>query len=220
MRDSDRVQVYNTKFNNLAAITGWDNAALRWAYQRGLSARIKDKMVYSTIPVTLAGYRALVIEIDNRYWRREDKKCCDSRTSSITALRENKMRKTTSNQRSGSSFSSVNSNPASSSAHTSANKRSSNLFKKKPQGSSNWNQGSGMSTQSRTPPAYAKNLRDDGKLTPAEHPPRTNLKLCMFCGEKHKLKDCNLKNACNAAKGRSPQLQEPVFSATSAVSGN
>ena len=170
-------------------------------------------MIYLTIPITLAGYRALVMEIDNRYWRCEDEKHCDSRTSSITALRENKTRKTASNQRSGSSFFSASSNPASSSAHTSANKRFPNFVKKKPQGS-------GMSTQSCTLPAYAKNLGDDSKLTPAECTPCTNLKLCMFCGGKHKLEDCNLKNAHNAAKGCSSQLQESVFSATSVVLRN
>ena len=61
---------YTLEFRNLAADSGWDDTALRSAYQRGLSEKIKDLLVRDT-PTSLNELSALVHRLDDRLRERQ-----------------------------------------------------------------------------------------------------------------------------------------------------
>ncbi|KAJ3965297.1 hypothetical protein EV361DRAFT_966927 [Lentinula raphanica] len=52
MRNDEKVGAYNIKFNTLAAASGWDVNALRWAYQKGLAPRLKDEIAQNVTTVS------------------------------------------------------------------------------------------------------------------------------------------------------------------------
>jgi hypothetical protein len=217
MKENEQVRKYNTRFNTLAAMTGWDDIALKWAYQRGLATRIKDEMVHGPTPATLSAYRAKVLEIDNRYWRREEERKREvARTSGGGSGG-----KTSSPTKKGS--------PNSSSQNNSSQNSGWNKPNNNPQGSGQqpkkpWNNnkpapsGSGFnksaSSASSTPKPYANLLGADGRLKPSEVERRKKANLCMICGSnRHKADSCDKKRSGDS-RGRAASTEESATNPT------
>ncbi|KAJ3964520.1 hypothetical protein EV361DRAFT_978062 [Lentinula raphanica] len=172
MRNDDKVGAYNIKFNTLAAASGWDVNALRWAYQKGLAPRLKDEIARMPEPRTLSEYRREVLRLDNRYWHREEEKKRESHRFSEPSdpkkgkkdgkkpVPFNSSQNSGANQSSSSSGSNFNNQKKFSNSNN--NKcNSGNKFPKK---------------------LIADNLGSDGKLTPAEREHHKKFNLCLFCG--------------------------------------
>lgn len=74
MRDTERIAMFIVRFNQLAALTRWDDAALAHRFYRGLPSRIKDELSRIEHPDSLVGIREAARRIDSRYWRREEER--------------------------------------------------------------------------------------------------------------------------------------------------
>ena len=89
MKDYHHIARYNVEFNEYAALTGYNDQALYTRYYKGLAPRLKDGLVYSGKPTTLAGLRTLAQALDLRYWERKDeerpKGATTAQSSSSTA---------------------------------------------------------------------------------------------------------------------------------------
>lgn len=72
MRDHHHITRYNVEFNEYAALTGYNDHALYTRYYKGLAPRLKDALVFSGKPTTLAGLRTRAQALDLRYWERKD----------------------------------------------------------------------------------------------------------------------------------------------------
>ncbi|KAG5331584.1 hypothetical protein C0989_007895 [Termitomyces sp. Mn162] len=72
MRDNERFTTFIVRFKREAYETGWNyNAlrfALRFALRRALPQRIKDVLHLAPKQTTYNGYKALVTQVDQRYW--------------------------------------------------------------------------------------------------------------------------------------------------------
>ena len=66
MKETDMIHKYMIKFSSLAASANWDQAALQWAFRRGLASRLKDDLAcLPTPPTTLASLHREVQCLDN-----------------------------------------------------------------------------------------------------------------------------------------------------------
>ncbi|THH20972.1 hypothetical protein EUX98_g8483 [Antrodiella citrinella] len=74
MRDTERIAMYIVRFNQLAALTRWDDAALAHRFYRGLPARIKDELARQEHNNDLNGVRDAARRVDARYWQREEER--------------------------------------------------------------------------------------------------------------------------------------------------
>jgi len=72
MQDHHHITKYNIEFNEYATITGFDKRALFAKYYKGLAPCIKDSLVYSSQPDTLAALRTHAMNLELRYWERKD----------------------------------------------------------------------------------------------------------------------------------------------------
>jgi hypothetical protein len=72
MHDHHHITKYNADFNEYATITSSDKRALYAKYYKGLAPRIKDGLVFSGRPNTLAELRVQTINLDLRCWERKD----------------------------------------------------------------------------------------------------------------------------------------------------
>ena len=72
MKDHHHITRYNVEFNEYAALTGYNDHALYTRYYKGLAPRLKDALVYSGKPTTLAGLCTRAQALDLRYWERKD----------------------------------------------------------------------------------------------------------------------------------------------------
>ena len=52
MHTNEQVRKYNIRFNTLAALTNWNESALKWAYKNGLVDHIKDELARIPEPAT------------------------------------------------------------------------------------------------------------------------------------------------------------------------
>ncbi|KAJ3738097.1 hypothetical protein EV360DRAFT_90835, partial [Lentinula raphanica] len=152
------VGAYNIKFNTLAAASGWDVNALRWAYQKGLAPRLKDKIACMPEPQTLSEYRREVLQLDNHYWRREEER---KRKSHWFSEPSDPKKGKKDGKKPVPSNSSQNSG-----ANQSSSSSGSNFNNQKKFGNSNNNKGN--SGNKFLKKSIADNLGSDGKLTPAE----------------------------------------------------
>lgn len=64
------VAQYAIEFRTLAAETKWDSGALRAAFRKGLTDRIKDELVYKDSPEDLEKFIELCVRLDLRYHER------------------------------------------------------------------------------------------------------------------------------------------------------
>ena len=72
MKDSHHIARYNVEFNEYSGQTRYNDHALYTRYYKGLAPRLKDALVLSGKPETLAELRTLTQALDIRYWERKD----------------------------------------------------------------------------------------------------------------------------------------------------
>ena len=125
------------------------------------------------------------------------------------------------------STSSPNSPNSSSSPSSSSGQTKQNFSGKKNNNNRNWkgNSNSGSSGQSNAsgsnaPKLHAKHLGPDGKLKPEELEWHQKFKLCLFCGGKHKLEECNVWKVQASASACTATSQEPELPAIAEVPEN
>lgn len=85
MKDHHHIARYNVEFNEYAALTGYNDQALYTRYYKGLAPRLKDALVFSGKPATLAGLRTRAQALDLRYWERKDEDRPKASTSQSTS---------------------------------------------------------------------------------------------------------------------------------------
>ncbi|KAG5329065.1 hypothetical protein C0989_010172, partial [Termitomyces sp. Mn162] len=73
MRDNERFTTFIVRFEREAYETGWNYNALRFALRRALPQRIKDVLRLAPKQTTYDGYKALVTQVDQRYWEDRSK---------------------------------------------------------------------------------------------------------------------------------------------------
>jgi Retrotransposon gag protein len=71
MKESQHISTYIVNFMRLSSQLGFNEEALSCLFYHGLPERIKDQIALTDKPVTYDGLRALVQNIDSRYWRRK-----------------------------------------------------------------------------------------------------------------------------------------------------
>jgi hypothetical protein len=165
MLDHHHITKYNVDFNEHSAITGFGERALYAKYYKGLAPRIKDGLVYTGRPATLADLRAQAINLDLRYWERHDEDKYKESSSQST--------KTSSGTTSSTTNASSSSRQKSSRASTS---RSSTPA-------------TNLSTPSAKKLDLSKVLGPDGKLLPEEKERRKKNGLCIICASKDHMAD-------------------------------
>lgn len=162
MKNHYHITKYIVEFNELAAITGYDERALYSNFYRGLAPRIKDGLAISGKPTTLDELRTKSQALDLRYWERKDEERYQNpSTSSKTA--------------STSSSSTAPNVNKSQSTSTSTKSRSATP----------------ADTTKTKAPDLSKILGPDGKLLPAEKERRRKNNLCLICAAKdHHAEQC------------------------------
>ena len=173
MRDKDHVSRYRRRFDELAKITGWNNAALASQFYAGLPRRIKDAFAVRTSPrpKDLSALASIALAIDENYWLNRAEQGLDSSNNNNESR---KAQKTTSTSTPNSSKKTTTT--------TTATKKSSN-FTSTPARSS------GQSSSAAND--ISKHLGANGKLTEAEKKRRMDNDLCVYCGKPgHKAADC------------------------------
>ena len=161
MKDYHHLNKYNIEFNEYTTITGFNECALYAKYYKGLAPRIKDSLVYSSHPATLARLQEQAQELDLRHWEWKD---------------EEKYQPSVPKASSSASWSSGTSSAMSTypslKSSASKNSRSSTLS---------------SSTASSSMPKtsdLSKVLGPDGKLLPKEKECHCKNNLCLMCGSK------------------------------------
>ena len=206
MKHSDKISTYLVRFDSYAAITGWDDRALRSQFYDGLPSRIKDEMVHHSYVNNLNGVKLIAHRIDARYWQRETEKA-----------RERSRNSSSGTGTSNSSGQSSNSN----SSGTQKSDKKSGKKKKQQQSSSASTSNSNNSGKSaetpKKPKPYASKLGSDGKLKPEEREQRKKNNLCMFCGGNHATPDCDKKPSSSASSSGSTQGKAATTSKTPAA---
>ena len=152
MKDHHHITRYNVEFNEYAALSGYNNQALYTRYYKGLAPRLKDALVFSGKPATLAGLRTRAQALDQRYWERKD----EDRPKPVTSQ----------------STLSVASSPS----------RDSNTLSPKPDTSPKSPPTSADSSSKSKNPDLSNVLGPDGKLLPEEKARRKQNDLCLICG--------------------------------------
>lgn len=202
MKESDRASKYCVRFQQLASQTAWDEAALRYFFRKGLAARIKDALSLTREETTLVLFKAQVLRVDARYWRRQTEKKREqghSGSSSGSGGKGNDGKGGGSGNSGGSGKSSGSGKPKS------GNNSSSNS------NSSTSSSSSSSSSSSGNPKPWADKLGKNGKLTQAEKDRRKKNNLCMFCGGgKHSIDNCDKRKASNEARGRAASTSTPA----------
>lgn len=187
MCSTERIAQYIIRFNKFAAYTGWGDAALQSSFYSGLPDRLKDELVHSRYPRTLAGVRDASQTIDHRYWRREEEKCRDSWNSG------------------NSSSSTPKTQQQQSSTRTTSTTTTTKATVQKPKSTSS----SSSASSSATPRPYADKLGTDGHVLEEEHERRKRLGLCSYCGGAgHIAKDCKKRPI---ARARAAEVSEATI---------
>ncbi|KAG6876039.1 hypothetical protein C0992_001232 [Termitomyces sp. T32_za158] len=68
MRPNERFTTFIVCFEKEAYETGWNYNVLRYALQRALPQRIKNVLQLAPKQPTYEGYKALAMQVDQRYW--------------------------------------------------------------------------------------------------------------------------------------------------------
>jgi len=179
MLDHHHITKYNVEFNEYSTITGFDERALFAKYYKGLAPRIKDGLVYSGRPDTLAELRTRAMNLDLRYWERRDEE--KYRSAAVPS---------SSTPPSGSPSTPPSKSSRSQSAQPKSVSRSST-----------------PSAPSSSKNDLSKILGPDGKLLPSEKERRRKNNLCMICGSKDHFSDkCDHRK--DSASGRVATIDE------------
>ena len=161
MKDYHHLNKYNIEFNKYTTITGFDKCALYAKYYKGLAPHIKDSLVYSGCPATLARLREQAQELNLHHWERNDE---EKYQPSVP--------KASSSASQSSGTSSAMSTYPSLKSSASKNSRSSTLS---------------LSTASSSMPKtsdLSKVLGPNGKLLPKEKEHCCKNNLCLMCRSK------------------------------------
>jgi FtsZ-interacting cell division protein YlmF len=175
MRSSDNITTYITKFHTFANLLEWNDTALVSEFRRGLAGRIKDELVH--VPKdhwTLKELQTASIKIDNRYWERQNEK-----TNERSYDRKDK------DAKDDKEHGKESSNDDRNKRHDRHNN------KKRPRYNKDRSPRSNDSSKPDLP------LNREGKVTNEEKQRRIDLKLCAYCGGKHKFEDCTIKPKAN-----------------------
>ncbi|KAJ3808579.1 hypothetical protein F5876DRAFT_78588 [Lentinula aff. lateritia] len=151
--------------------------------------------------VTLADYCQEVLCIDNHYWKHEETK---KREAGKPFIARNPKKGSSDFPKSGSTNQQSNSQPSGSTAPFTPKPKSFTGGKPnnfcKPQGISNSGQPAGQR------PTFT-HLGANGKALPSKREHRMKNNLCLFCGGKHQIADCNKRKA-RELKGRAVEVEE------------
>jgi Ty3 transposon capsid-like protein len=184
MKDHHHITKYNVEFNEHATTTGFYERALYAKYYKGLASRIKDGLVYSGRPDTLAELRTQAQALDLRYWERKDEDRFKSNTPSGQ----------TSSKTSSGTYQATSSSYNSSSRQSSQSRTSSRASTPS------------ASTFKAKKPDLSKVLGPDGKLLPEEKERRKKNNLCMICASKDHFSD-KCPSRKNQAQARAATLE-------------
>ena len=213
MKPGDRIATYQLEFDNVAVMTGYNEAALHRAYYQGLPNRIKDLIANVGRPETLPGLKAIVQRFDQRYHQRLAEKAAEraanpppSGKSSGDASASPPASGSGGGKGKGKGKGKGNSNPSSKSNPPASNT---------PAANGNAGQASGSNTKTAKP--YADKLTATGKLKPEERERRIKFNLCMFCGGSgHKTHEC--KKRPGNAQGKAGSVTTPPAASADAPS--
>jgi hypothetical protein len=165
IKDHHHLAKYNVDFNKYTTLTGFDKRALYAKYYKGLAPCLKDALIYSVCPGTLAELCTQAQAFNLRYWEHRKEECLKSYSAPAP-----KSSGTTS-----STTSSPRPQPLSSKLPSRASTPSASAPKVKK-------------------PNISKNLSPNGKLLPEEKERCRKNNLCMICASnKHFLDDCPLR---------------------------
>jgi hypothetical protein len=171
MKDSDHVNRHLTTFENLASQLSWNENALRARLYWSLSRRLREDLGQSdpaTIQ-TLQGLKTRVLQLDHRYWERQDE------------IRREKGRAGNSDG-SGGKPKTTTSSPSTQSSSPGPSKP-----QRKPQQ---------QQQQQSSPPSPRPNTDASGRITAEERKRRMDNRLCLYCGgEGHSVKNCPASEA-------------------------
>ncbi len=173
---------YMVQFNQYASQVGYGDNSLRHAFYCRLCTRIKDDMAHHGKPNNLRDMHFLAQELDTRYWTRRTEISRENWESKSSGSYSNNPKSKGSNSNSSSSTS----------------------------GSAPKSSDSNSLGSASNPKPYADKLGKDGRLTQEEKDCHRKNNLCMFCGSKHKTKDCNKRKATASAKGCAAEVKEPA----------
>jgi len=175
MKETDHANRHLTTFENLASQTSWNEEALRARLYWSLAPRLREDLGLcdpSTIS-SLTGLKTRVIQIDHRYWERQDE------------TRRDKGRQGFSDG-SGSAKKPPRSTPPSSSSSS------------PPSSSPSSGPPRNQNKPNSTPPSFTPRPNTDasGRITAEERKRRMDNKLCLYCGkEGHGVKNCPVSEA-------------------------
>lgn len=171
MKSGDKITEYLTKFNTLRIDLDWNDAALSFAYKRGLPSRIKDEISRNDkAPNNLQELVDLSLRIDFQYWDREGERQTErihdsiSRHSSPSASRHS----TPSIQVPGAPTRTAL-------AHPSSSMRSGSVP---------------ASSTSALVLSQKLELDITGKINKEERQRRLDLNICLYCAGDHFLEKC------------------------------
>ena len=179
MKKTARIVKYNVSFWELASRVGWNEAALRDRYFRGLPLRLRTEVLRGGKPPTLAALQLKAQDADNIYWMQEEEIRLESKSSGNIGNPSKK---------------DSNKTPTPSSKPHPAPHYPSKPFSKNP-------------PKVKPKSSISDKLGKNGKLTGEERERRMKEGLCLYCGEKgHVAHDCP-KSA--AAKARAVKISAP-----------
>jgi hypothetical protein len=222
MQEHHKVVRYKVDFEELAARTPWDTAALRDMFYKGLAERIKDQISGSPSgkAPTLAGLKNQALAFDTRYWERKAEVSHANKSSKSSSSNVNTsstpqsqpnssnttQNSTTHSQRTSRPLDSTSNRQSTShgnnpSPSTSGRHNSTSNPTRNPSGSNSNPQTT--SNRSTLKPNLEGKVDKDGRLTEAEKQRRKAAGLCLYCEQKgHLVADCPARQAKEEAKAR------------------
>ena len=218
MRESDKAQIYITKFKKHAIMLNWDDQALKFHFRQGLPDRILRALALrEKDPRTYTGLMEVVLNIDHQYWRLEEERKARAGRGSETSSGD---------RRPGTSGFAGASRGGSGSGYRSS---SDNSYRRTPSvanyrpasasaGRGGFRNNNRLPSRSPSVVPRANNLdrqlRSDGTLKGDERQRRIDQRLCLYCGAAgHQLADCQTKprdiRAGTQSRQNTPSVSRP-----------
>jgi hypothetical protein len=211
MKPGDWLATYQLEFSTHVIMTGYNEAALFWAFYHGLPSRIKDTMAQNQLPVTLAGLKALASQLDQRYHLRNTEHVNERAVANPPPAEKS------SSNSSGAAASGGGGSSGKSKGKGKGGGKSNSLPKTNPPANTPANGNAAQASRSKQAKLYAAKLDSTGKLKPEERKRRMKNNLCMFCsGAGHKMAECRKHPA--GAQGKAATVSDPAPAAADASS--